>query len=181
VTVDQDAPKLLMDLGPVFGNIRDLHPEDGLRFSMLGNTNSGLVTGTLSEAELTLTFAPGRYGTATLAVAATDANDVCAQATLAVTVRPRLFTLPPSKPVSPAGTSPLPTGVGYGTSVGSTSGASSTPAGGGGAGTGSNATVATNTGTGGISAGVGSGMSVGSGSGAPTASGSGLSFSSTSA
>jgi hypothetical protein len=100
-----------MDVRPLFANVKDLHGEDGLRFSVLGNTNSALVKAALSEAELTLTFAPGRCGTATLTLGATDADGMCAQATLVVTVRPLLFTSPPSHP---AVTSPSAPGNGTG-------------------------------------------------------------------
>jgi hypothetical protein len=109
VAVDQNTPRIFLDLGPLFGKSPDLHPEDGLRFSVLGNTNPGLVKTSLSEAEITLTFAPGKYGTATLTVGATDADGACAQATISVKVRPCLFTLPPMKPPAGAGTAPAPT------------------------------------------------------------------------
>jgi len=36
-----------------------LHPENGLKLSIMGNTNPGLVQTDLSKAALTLTYAPG--------------------------------------------------------------------------------------------------------------------------
>jgi hypothetical protein len=117
--VSENASKLFMDLKPLFAKFKDLHPEDGLRYSVLGNTNSGLVKAALSEAELTLTFAHGKWGSATLTVGATDADGVCARVTLAITVCPILYTSPPLQPVQ---TLPSIAGSGAGISGGSGSG-----------------------------------------------------------
>jgi hypothetical protein len=88
VTVVENSPETVIDLGAVFGAMSGIHHEDGLQLSMLGNTNSHLVTTDLSEAALTLTYARGKYGTATITVGATDADGVSVQETILVTVRP---------------------------------------------------------------------------------------------
>jgi hypothetical protein len=88
VTVSQNSPATVIDLGPVFAAMPGLQHEDGLRLALLGNTNSRLVTAELSEAALTLAYTRGQYGTATIAVAATDADGVSVQQTIMVAVRP---------------------------------------------------------------------------------------------
>ncbi len=88
VAVGQNAPETVIDLGPVFGAVRGLHPEDGLEISIVGNTNPRLVGTDLSAGALTLTYTPGSRGTATVTVGATDADGVSVQQTLQVTVRP---------------------------------------------------------------------------------------------
>jgi hypothetical protein len=99
VTVDAGASPTVIDLGAVFAKTTGLRHKDGLQLAMLGNTNSGLVKTALSEAALTLTFAPGKCGKATITVSATDADGVSVKETLLVTVLPRL----------PAGTGVLST------------------------------------------------------------------------
>jgi hypothetical protein len=88
VTVMENSPDTVIDLGAVFGAMSGIHHENGLQLSMLGNTNSRLVRTDLSEADLTLTYARGMYGTATITVGATDADGVSVQETIRVTVRP---------------------------------------------------------------------------------------------
>jgi hypothetical protein len=88
VTVDQNSPETVIDLGAAFGAVSGLQHGDGLRLSILGNTNAGLVRTNLSEAALTLTYAPGQSGTATITVCATDADGVSVKETILVTVRP---------------------------------------------------------------------------------------------
>ncbi len=88
VTVTQNAPETVIDLGAVFGAMSGIRAEDGLKLSILGNTNSGLVQTDLSEAALTLTYAPGKFGTATITACATDADGVSVQQILLVTVAP---------------------------------------------------------------------------------------------
>ncbi len=113
VTVAQNAPDTVIDLGAVFAGMTGLHHADGLKLAILGNTNSGLVKTDLSEASLTLAYAPGKCGTATITVAATDADGVSVKQAILVTVRP----------ASPAGavttafapTGGLPTVMGTGT------------------------------------------------------------------
>ena len=101
VTVTENSCPTVLDLGPVFAAVSGLQHEEGLQLAMLGNTNAGLVRATLSEMELTLKYTPGKCGTATLTVGATDADGVCARETVLVTV------LPPPKPAGTvAGVSP---------------------------------------------------------------------------
>jgi hypothetical protein len=89
VTVGEDAAATVIDLGAVFGGMQGLRQQDGLQLAMLGNTNPTLVKTDLSEAALTLTFASGKYGAATVTVCATDADGVSAKETLLITVLPR--------------------------------------------------------------------------------------------
>jgi hypothetical protein len=88
VTVTENAPETVIDLGVAFGAMGGIQHQDGLRLRMVGNTNSGLVKTDLSEEMLTLTYTRGKYGTATIIVAATDADGVSAKATIQVTVSP---------------------------------------------------------------------------------------------
>jgi hypothetical protein len=88
VTVIQSSSPTVIDLGSAFIAVSDLQHEDGLRLSILGNTNSALVKTNLSEAALTLTYARGKSGTATITVCATDADGVSVERALLVTVRP---------------------------------------------------------------------------------------------
>jgi hypothetical protein len=104
VTVDQNSSATVIDLGAAFAAMSGLQHADGLKLAILGNTNSALVKTDLSEASLTLTYVPGKCGTATITVAATDADSVSVKQTIQVTVRP----LGPAGAVSAA---PIPTGM----------------------------------------------------------------------
>jgi hypothetical protein len=88
VTLDENSAASVFKLGPVFAARSDIHPRDGLQLSILGNTNSGLVTTDLSGSDLTLTCARGKYGTATITVGATDADGVSVREIILVTVLP---------------------------------------------------------------------------------------------
>ena len=94
VTRDANSAASVIELGAVFAAMKDIHPRHGLQLSILRNTNPGLVTTDLSGADLTLTYAQGKYGTATITVGATDADGVSVRETIFVTVRPR----PPAPP-----------------------------------------------------------------------------------
>jgi hypothetical protein len=113
VTVSQNASESVLDLGPVFAAMPGLQHKAGLHLTILGNTNGRLVTPDLSGSALTLTYARGLSGSATITVNATDADGVCAQQTVVVTVRP-LSTMAgaggvrpgaPPKPATPRGLS----------------------------------------------------------------------------
>jgi hypothetical protein len=101
VTGGQNSPETVIDLGPVFGGMSGIHHEDGLEISIRGNTNPGLVKTDLSAGALTLTYTPGKYGTATITVVATDADGVSVQQTIQVTIQP-------PRPAGAVGGSPLP-------------------------------------------------------------------------
>jgi hypothetical protein len=88
VTVVENAPKSVIDLGPIFAQMNGVHPEDGLQVSLLGNTNPGLVKANLSEGELTITYTPSHCGTATITVAATAADGMSVRVNIHVTVLP---------------------------------------------------------------------------------------------
>jgi hypothetical protein len=89
VTVSQNASPTVLDLGPVFAAMPGLQHKAGLHLTILGNTNARLVTPELSGSMLTLTYTRGLSSTATITVNATDADGVCAQQTVVVTVLPR--------------------------------------------------------------------------------------------
>jgi hypothetical protein len=93
VTTDENSPATVIALGAVFAAMSEIHAKDGLRLSILGNTNSGLVKTDLSGADLTLTYARGKNGTATITVGATDADGVSVREIILVTVRPLAPTL----------------------------------------------------------------------------------------
>ncbi len=103
VTVQQNSPETVIDLGAVFGAMPALRPGDGLKLAVLGNTNSALVQTDLSGAALTLTYARERSGTAVIAVGATDADGVSVQQSLVVTVQP-------PRPAGTVGVAPVPPG-----------------------------------------------------------------------
>jgi hypothetical protein len=88
VTVAQNSPPTVIDMDPIFAAVRGQHHEDGLRLSVLGNTNSVLVRTELSDSALTLTYMRGQHGTASITVCATDADGVSVQQTVLVTVLP---------------------------------------------------------------------------------------------
>ena len=103
VTVDEGCAASVVQLGAVFAARTDIHPRGGLQLSILGNTNPGLVSTDLSGADLTLTYARGKNGTATITVGATDADGVSVRETILVTVRP-----PQPAPAAGPATVPAP-------------------------------------------------------------------------
>ena len=102
VTVNENSSATVINLGAAFRAVSGLQHGDGLKLSILGNTNSGLVKPGLSEAALTLTYAKGKCGTATITVCATDADGVSVKQTLLVTVRPLIAAVPPAPSPAPA-------------------------------------------------------------------------------
>jgi hypothetical protein len=88
LTVAQNAPATVIDLDSVFAAVPGIQHEDGLQYSVLGNTNPALVGTELSDAALILTCIRGRTGTSTIVVCATDADGVSVQQRILVTVRP---------------------------------------------------------------------------------------------
>lgn len=90
VTVVENSPASVINLNTVFASVSGIQHNDGLQMSLMGNTNSGLVRTDLSKAELTLHYTRGKSGTATIIVAATDADGVCVKENILVTVLPLL-------------------------------------------------------------------------------------------
>jgi hypothetical protein len=86
VTVRENSAATVIDLGAVFVGMSGIKHGDGLQLSLLGNTNAGLVRTGLSNGELTLTYTPSRWGTATIMVGATDADGESVQVNILVTV-----------------------------------------------------------------------------------------------
>jgi hypothetical protein len=85
VTVDEDAGDTVLDLSAVFDDV-DL--VDSLTLSISGNTNAGLVTTSLIDDELTLSYAPDKNGSASITVRGTDSEGASATDTFIVTVNP---------------------------------------------------------------------------------------------
>jgi hypothetical protein len=104
VRVTENAPATVIDLSAAFGAMTGIQHQDGLQLRLLGNTNSGLVNTDLSESVLTLTYSRGKWGTATITVAATDADGVSVKITIQVTVSP----LQPAPSGTPVLGGPLP-------------------------------------------------------------------------
>jgi hypothetical protein len=88
VTVAENAPATVIPLGAVFAAMKGIHAKDGLHLSILGNTSPSLVKTDLSGADLTLTYARGKCGTATITVSATDVDGMSVRQTILVTVSP---------------------------------------------------------------------------------------------
>jgi hypothetical protein len=102
VTLNENSAANVIPLGALFAAMSDIHPKDGLQLSILGNTNPGLVTTDLSWADLTLTCARGKLGTATITVGAIDADGVSVRETIFVTVRPLQPAATAGMPIIPA-------------------------------------------------------------------------------
>jgi hypothetical protein len=88
VQVTENSPETIINLDLVFLQSSRLQHQDGLQWSMLGNTNATLVRTDLSEAELALKYTPGQCGSATITVGATDADGVSEQEIIHVMVEP---------------------------------------------------------------------------------------------
>jgi hypothetical protein len=84
----RNSSETVINLDRIFAQQSGLQHEDGLQWSMLGNTNAALVRTDLSEAELTLKYTPGRWGIASVMVGATDADGVCEREIIHVFVSP---------------------------------------------------------------------------------------------
>jgi hypothetical protein len=91
VNVPQDAPDTVVNLWAGFDDVAD---EDGqLAFAVVGNTNPALFSSTAitpANGRLTLDYAPGQTGQATLTVRATDTGGLFTEASFVVTVTPPL-------------------------------------------------------------------------------------------
>ena len=72
VTVDEDSPPTTVDLAGTFDDQDIAAWGDALTLSVSANTDPGLVTAGLAGTGLTLSYAPGAYGTAEVTVRATD-------------------------------------------------------------------------------------------------------------
>jgi hypothetical protein len=111
MTVAENSPAIVINLNAAYASVSGLQQSDGMKFSILGNTNPALVQTNLSESALALTYAQGKTGTATITLCATDADGVSVKRTLQVMV------LPPgqagvvsvsSPPASPPPSEPAP-------------------------------------------------------------------------
>ena len=82
ITVNQDSVPSVVDLSSVFSDPDD----DALALSVASNDNAGLVAASLDGMNLTLSYAPGQSGQATIVVHATDPGGLFAEDTFVVTV-----------------------------------------------------------------------------------------------
>jgi hypothetical protein len=103
VMAPMNAPPTTINMGAVFRSNVNLRPENGLHLEVLSNTNFALVGAELSGGALTLTYARGKCGTATITVCATDTGGVSVREAVVVMVGP-------SQVLSPGGVS-RPTGL----------------------------------------------------------------------
>ncbi|GDY22183.1 hypothetical protein LBMAG56_35300 [Verrucomicrobiota bacterium] len=85
--VNVDAANVVRDRTAVFTDTET--PAAGLSYAVVGNTNTALVTATITQGtNLTLAFAPDGNGTSQISVSATDAGDLAVTNTFVVTVNP---------------------------------------------------------------------------------------------
>src|SRR5579875_3411299 len=102
VTVTANSLASVIDLDALLIEASGAHPEGGLQLSLVGNSNPGLVKPSLSDGELTLTYASSKCGKATITVGVTNADGSSGRETIVVTV------LPPPPKIG-EGSSPRPT------------------------------------------------------------------------
>ena len=86
ITVSQNAPDTVIDLGTVFQDAET--PDSDLVYSVQANSNPALVSATADNTgdSLTLHYQPNQTGTATITVRATDAAGLYAEDSFVVTV-----------------------------------------------------------------------------------------------
>jgi len=85
VTVNEDADDMVVDLSAVFDDVED---GTSLTFSVADNTNSDLVTTSLTGTNLTLSYAAQQTGTANITIRATDSDGGWVLDTFSVTTLP---------------------------------------------------------------------------------------------
>jgi hypothetical protein len=88
VPVMKNSAPTVLDLDAIFAEQSGLQLDDGLQWTLLSNTNPGLVTPELSGSDLTLAYTPGQWGLASLSLGATDADGVSARENINVVARP---------------------------------------------------------------------------------------------
>lgn len=87
VTVSEDSPSVSVDLTAAFSDVET--PSSGLTYSVVGNSNPTLFSGTpIGSGKLLLNFAPDANGNATITVRATDPGGQFVNTSFAVTVTP---------------------------------------------------------------------------------------------
>ncbi len=82
VTVNENAAAVVVSLASIFADVDG----DTLVLTVSANTDAGLVSTSLSGTDLTLSFAPNRFGTASITVRADDGHGALAETTFGVTV-----------------------------------------------------------------------------------------------
>ncbi|NBV21440.1 MAG: hypothetical protein EBS05_05890 [Proteobacteria bacterium] len=86
-SVNEDAANVVRNLTAVFADAQT--PAVSLTYAVVANTNSGLVTATITQGtNLTLAFTANSNGTSQISVSATDAGDLAVTNTFVVTVTP---------------------------------------------------------------------------------------------
>jgi hypothetical protein len=102
VTVSVNAPDKVIDLEPYIANWEGVGHGDIPNLSIIRNTNRNLVTGSLSGTDLTLAFARGQSGSATITVGVTDGNGASMQIAINITVQAATVAGPVRLPSMPA-------------------------------------------------------------------------------
>ncbi len=106
VTVAVSAADSVYDLRQTLGAWEGWLYRDPPRLIIKGNTNRALVSARLTDTELTLSYTPGKSGTATVTVGLTDAAGASIEVTFAISVRAL-----PSAGTAQAGSLKLPSGA----------------------------------------------------------------------
>ena len=93
VTVAEDAPDTVLDISSLFGDVDITTDGDVLTLDVVGTTNPGLVSASLSGANasvvgsiLTLGYIAGQHGTSTITLRATDKAGATVETTLEIAV-----------------------------------------------------------------------------------------------
>ncbi|XQQ05819.1 MAG: beta strand repeat-containing protein [Leptolyngbya sp. IPPAS B-1204] len=86
VTVNEDAPATVINLFDAFADAET--PDSGLSYSVTANSNSGLVSTSISGGNLNLAYAANAFGTANLTVRATDPGGLFVETSFTLTVNP---------------------------------------------------------------------------------------------
>jgi hypothetical protein len=101
VDVAVNAPDKVIDLRTYIPNWDAVPSDQTPRLSIVRNTNRDLVTADISDTELTLSFARGQSGTATVTVAVKDASGASTQISFVITVQNAVVSAPVRLPSAP--------------------------------------------------------------------------------
>ncbi|HEX5270430.1 MAG TPA: hypothetical protein VFW33_08090, partial [Gemmataceae bacterium] len=88
ISVSVNAPATVIDLSQVLSDWSGFRAGGTPQLSVTSNTNRDLVSASLSDTELTLTYTAGQTGSANVTVLAQDASGASIQVTFVITVTP---------------------------------------------------------------------------------------------
>ncbi len=86
IVVNEDASDTILDLATVFDDVDIVTNGDLLTYSLVSNTNAGLVTASLGGSNLTFDYQDDQFGAATVVVRATDSFGRAVTETINLTV-----------------------------------------------------------------------------------------------